>query len=220
MITVFIRSIILYIALLISLRIMGKGEIAEMNSFDLVITFLLAEVASIPMENNNIPLLYGIASITALVLMQAFISYFALKSRKVSTLLSGKPSILINKGKIDYKELKKERISIDEIFEQLRIQGYFNINDVQYAILETDGNLSVVPSTSYENNQFKDFKHLPIPLIIDGKIINDSLKSIKKDKKWILNLLSSYHISNYKDVLVCILDEDDKIFIQKKENLN
>lgn len=220
MITVFIRSIILYIALLISLRIMGKGEIAEMNSFDLVITFLLAEVASIPMENNNIPLLYGIASITALVLMQAFISYFALKSRKVSTLLSGKPSILINKGKIDYKELKKERISIDEIFEQLRIQGYFNINDVQYAILETDGNLSVVPSTSYEDNQFKDFKHLPIPLIIDGKIINDSLKSIKKDKKWILNLLSSYHISNYKDVLVCILDEDDKIFIQKKENLN
>ena len=183
MITVFIRSIILYIALLISLRIMGKGEIAEMNSFDLVITFLLAEVASIPMENNNIPLLYGIASITALVLMQAFISYFALKSRKVSTLLSGKPSILINKGKIDYKELKKERISIDEIFEQLRIQGYFNINDVQYAILETDGNLSVVPSTSYEDNQFKDFKHLPIPLIIDGKIINDSLKSIKKDKK-------------------------------------
>lgn len=220
MITVFIRSIILYIALLISLRIMGKGEIAEMNSFDLVITFLLAEVASIPMENNNIPLLYGIASITALVLMQAFISYFALKSRKVSTLLSGKPSILINKGKIDYKELKKERISIDEIFEQLRIQGYFNINDIQYAILETDGNLSVVPSTSYEDNQFKDFKHLPIPLIIDGKIINDSLKSIKKDKKWILNLLSSYHISNYKDVLVCILDEDDKIFIQKKENLN
>lgn len=220
MITVFIRSIILYIALLISLRIMGKGEIAEMNSFDLVITFLLAEVASIPMENNNIPLLYGIASITALVLMQAFISYFALKSRKVSALLSGKPSILINKGKIDYKELKKERISIDEIFEQLRIQGYFNINDVQYAILETDGNLSVVPSTSYEDNQFKDFKHLPIPLIIDGKIINDSLKSIKKDKKWILNLLSSYHISNYKDVLVCILDEDDKIFIQKKENLN
>ena len=193
MITVLIRSIILYIAILISLRIMGKGEIAEMNSFDLVITFLLAEVASIPMENNNnVPILYGIASITGLVLMQTVISYFALKSRKVSSLLSGKPSILINKGKIDYKELKKERISIDEIFEQLRIQGYFNIKDVQYAILETDGNLSVVPSSSYEDNQFKDFKHLPISLIIDGQIIKDSLKSIKKDKQWLLNLLDSY----------------------------
>ncbi len=217
MITVLIRSIILYIAILISLRIMGKGEIAEMNSFDLVITFLLAEVASIPMENNNVPILYGIASITGLVLMQTVISYFALKSRKVSSLLSGKPSILINKGKIDYKELKKERISIDEIFEQLRIQGYFNIKDVQYAILETDGNLSVVPSSSYEDNQFKDFKHLPISLIIDGQIIKDSLKSIKKDKQWLLNLLASYNITNHKDVLVCILDEDDEIFIQKKK---
>ena len=149
--------------------------------------------------------------------MQTVISYFALKSRKVSSLLSGKPSILINKGKIDYKELKKERISIDEIFEQLRIQGYFNIKDVQYAILETDGNLSVVPSSSYEDNQFKDFKHLPISLIIDGQIIKDSLKSIKKDKQWLLNLLDSYNITNHKDVLVCILDEDDEIFIQKKK---
>ena len=216
MITVLIRSIILYIALLISLRVMGKGEIAEMNSFDLVITFLLAEVASIPMENNNIPILYGIASITALTFMQTFLSYFALKNKKMRNLLSGKPSILINKGKIDYEQLKKERISIYEIFEQLRIQGYFNLKDVQYAILETSGDLSIVPSPSYEDNQFKNFKHLPVSLIIDGQIINNSLKSIKKDKKWLLNKLISYNINNYKDVLVCILDEDDKIFIQKK----
>ena len=216
MITVLIRSIILYISLLISLRVMGKGEIAEMNSFDLVITFLLAEVASIPMENNNIPILYGIASITALTFMQTFISYFALKNKKMRNLLSGKPSILINKGKIDYEQLKKERISIYEIFEQLRIQGYFNLKDVQYAILETSGDLSIVPSPSYEDNQFKNFKHLPVSLIIDGQIINNSLKSIKKDRKWLLNKLISYNINNYKDVLVCILDEDDKIFIQKK----
>ena len=216
MITVLIRSIILYISLLISLRVMGKGEIAEMNSFDLVITFLLAEVASIPMENNNIPILYGIASITALAFMQTFISYFALKNKKMRNLLSGKPSILINKGKIDYEQLKKERISIYEILEQLRIQGYFNLKDVQYVILETSGDLSIVPSPSYEDNQFKNFKHLPVSLIIDGQIINNSLKSIKKDRKWLLNKLISYNINNYKDVLVCILDEDDKIFIQKK----
>ena len=216
MITVLIRSIILYISLLISLRVMGKGEIAEMNSFDLVITFLLAEVASIPMENNNIPILYGIASITALTFMQTFISYFALKNKKMRNLLSGKPSILINKGKIDYEQLKKERISIYEILEQLRIQGYFNLKDVQYVILETSGDLSIVPSPYYEDDQFKNFKHLPVYLIIDGQIINNSLKSIKKDRKWLLNKLISYNINNYKDVLVCILDEDDKIFIQKK----
>ncbi len=220
MITVLIRSIILYIALLISLRVMGKGEIAEMNSFDLVITLLLAEVASIPMENNNVPLLYGIASITGLVLMQTLISYLALKSRKISRFFSGQPSILINKGQIDYKALKKERISIDEIFEQLRVQGYFNIKDVQYAILETDGNLSIVPSPSYEDNQFKEFKHLPIPMIIDGKIINDSLKTMKKDISWLWDILSNNNINNYKDVLICILDENDEIFIQKKESLS
>lgn len=218
MVVVFIRSIILYIAVLISLRVMGKGEIAEMNAFDLVITLLIAEVAAIPMENNNIPILYGIASITGLVFMQTFISYFALKSRRLSSFLSGKPAILINKGKIDYKVLKKERITIDEIFEQLRIQGFFSIKDVQYAILETDGNLSVIPSSNYDSGSCKEFKHLPISLIIDGKIINNSLKSVYKDKNWLFNIIKSNNIDNYKDVLVCILDEDDNIFIQRKDS--
>ncbi|WP_042274877.1 DUF421 domain-containing protein [Faecalimicrobium dakarense] len=218
MVIVLIRSIILYIAVLISLRVMGKGEIAEMNAFDLVITLLLAEVAAIPMENNNIPILYGIASITGLVFMQTFISYFALKSRRLSSFLSGKPAILINKGKIDYKVLKKERITIDEIFEQLRVQGFFNIEDVQYAILETDGNLSVIPSPTNDSNSSKEFKHLPISLIIDGQIINNSLKSVYKDKDWLFDILKSNNINNYKDVLVCILDEDDNIFIQRKDS--
>lgn len=218
MVVVFIRSIILYIAVLISLRVMGKGEIAEMNAFDLVITLLLAEVAAIPMENNSIPILYGIASITGLVFMQTFISYFALKSRRLSSFLSGKPAILINKGEIDYKVLKKERITIDEIFEQLRIQGFFSIKDVQYAILETDGNLSVIPSSNYDSGSSKEFKHLPISLIIDGKIINNSLKSVYKDKNWLFDILKSNNIDNYKDVLVCILDEDDNIFIQRKDS--
>lgn len=218
MIVVLIRSIILYIAVLISLRVMGKGEIAEMNAFDLVITLLLAEVAAIPMENNNIPLLYGIASIVGLVFMQTFISYFALKSRRLSSFLSGKPAVLINKGKIDYKALKKERITIDEIFEQLRVQGFFNIKDVQYAILETDGNLSVIPSPSHDGNTSKDFKHLPVSLIIDGRIIDNGLKSVYKNKNWLFNILKSHNIKDYKDVLICILDEDDNIFIQKKDS--
>lgn len=139
MLVVFIRSIILYIAVLISLRIMGKGEIAEMNCFDLVITLLIAEVASTPMENNDIPMIYGIAALTGLVFMQTLISILGIKARLVSRIVSGKPSILINKGKIDYNILRKEKITIDELLEQLRIQGYFNIKYVQYALLETDG---------------------------------------------------------------------------------
>ena len=99
MLVVFIRSIILYIAVLISLRVMGKGEIAEMNCFDLVITLLIAEVASTPMENNDIPIIYGIASLIGLVFMQTLISVLSLKFKSIGTIVSGKPSILINKGK-------------------------------------------------------------------------------------------------------------------------
>ncbi|MGL5312133.1 MAG: DUF421 domain-containing protein [Peptostreptococcaceae bacterium] len=218
MLIVLVRSIVLYLAVLIALRVMGKGEIAEMNSFDLVITFLLAEVASIPMENNNIPMLYGIASITGLVLMQSIISYLSLKSRRLGTFFSGRPSILITKGQINYSELKKERVSIDELLEQLRINGYFSIKDVQYAILEADGDLSILPSPSYKSTPTKVFKHLPISLIIDGAVIKDSLKMVDKDMNWLMGILKSYHIDNIKDVLICLLDENDKIFIQKKEN--
>lgn len=216
MIVVFIRSIILYIAVLISMRIMGKGEIAEMNCFDLVITLLIAEVASLPMENNDIPMINGIAALTGLVAMQTIISFLSLKFRKVAIILSGKPSILINKGKIDYRELKKERVSINELLEQLRIQGYFNIKYIQYAILETDGSLSVVPTSDYSSTPIKEYNHIPMPLILDGNIISENLEKMDKDIIWLKQILKSHRINRIKDVLICILDEYDEIIIQKK----
>ncbi|MGL5751426.1 MAG: YetF domain-containing protein [Paraclostridium sp.] len=217
MIVVLIRSIILYIAVLIALRTMGKGEIAEMNAFDLVITLLIAEVAAIPMQNNEIPILYGIASITGLVFMQIIISFFTLKSRKVRFLLNGKPSILIDKGVINYNTLKHERVTLDELLEQLRVQGYFNLKDVQYAILETDGNLSVVPKSTYQNPPTKDFECLPVPLILDGKLLKSNLSHINKDVEWLLGSLRNYGIHSFSDILICILDEHNKLFVQKKQ---
>lgn len=216
MIVVFIRSIILYTAVLISMRIMGKGEIAEMNCFDLVITLLIAEVASLPMENNDIPMINGIAALTGLVAMQTIVSFLSLKFRSISTILSGKPSILINKGQIDYKELKKERVSINELLEQLRIQGYFNIKYIQYAILETDGSLSIVPTSNYNSTPPREYNRIPTPLILDGKIIKENLKKVKKDESWLMGILRSYNINKTKDVLICILDEYDKIVLQRK----
>lgn len=217
MIVVLIRSILLYIVVLIGLRIMGKGEIAEMNSFDLVITLLIAEVAAVPMENNNIPIVNGIAAVTGLVFMQIVISYLALKSRTVRVFLSGKPSILIEKGEINFKILKKERVTIDELLEQLRILGYFKISDVQYAILETDGNLSVLPSSSYNSTPTCEFNHLPLSLIIDGQIINNNIKIINKDINWLFEILNSNQIENVRDVLLLTIDENDKVLIQKKK---
>ena len=218
MIVVLIRSILLYIVVLFALRFMGKGEIAEMNSFDLVITLLIAEVAAIPMENNNIPIINGIAAVTGLVVMQIVISYITLKSKIFRGFLSGKPSILIDKGKINYRELKKERVSIDELLEQLRILGYFKISDVQYAILETDGSLSVLPSAFHDDTPSRDFNHLPLSLIIDGRVIKHNIELINKDIDWLIEVLRSNNIENIKDVLICVLDENDKIFIQQKKN--
>ncbi|WP_027702144.1 DUF421 domain-containing protein [Metaclostridioides mangenotii] len=216
MLVVFIRSIILYIAVLIALRIMGKGEIAEMNCFDLVITLLIAEVAAFPMENNDIPIINGIAAITGLVLMQTLVSFIGLKSKIFHSMLSGKPSILVDKGEIQYKELKKDRINIEELLEQLRIQGYFNLKEVQYAILETDGNLSVVPTTNYNSTPSRTFLHLPISLIVDGTISKKGLEAAQKDEEWLMGILKSNQFEKVEEVLICILDEYDKIFIQPK----
>ena len=216
MIVVLIRSIVLYIAVLISLRIMGKGEIAEMNSFDLVITLLIAEVAAIPMQNNEIPIVYGIAAITGLVFMQIIISYLTLKCRSFRLLLNGKPAILIDKGKINYNALKLERVTMDELLEQLRIQGYFNLKDVYYVILETNRNLSIVPNPGYEKIPKENFNHLPIPLILDGRLIKCNLESINKNTNWLLSELKKNNINSISDTLICILDEKDNFFIQRK----
>ena len=218
MLVVFIRSIILYIAVLIALRVMGKGEIAEMNAFDLVITLLIAEVAAIPMQDNSIPMIYGIASITGLVFIEILISYITLKSRTMSKILSGSSAILIDKNKLDYKQLKKERISIEELLEELRTQGYFSLKDIQYAILETDGDLSIVPSPSYDSSKTSEFKHLPLPVIIDGKTIKSNLNELNKDDAWISKLLKSNNIKSVKDILICIVDENDEVFIQRKND--
>jgi uncharacterized membrane protein YcaP (DUF421 family) len=220
MIVVLVRTIILYIAVLIALRLMGKGELSEMNPFELVITLMIAEVAAFPMEDNKVPITYGIAAITGLMFIQMIVSYISVKSTKGREIISGKPTILIRKGRLDEKSLRKERLGIDELLEQLRLQGYFNLKEVQYAILETDGDLSVVPApklNSDDEEQSKDFKHLPIMLILDGKILKENLTMINKDQQWLLNELKKKGINDFKSTFICILDEDDNIYAQIKQ---
>lgn len=220
MIVVLVRTIILYIAVLIALRVMGKGELSEMNPFELVITLMIAEVAAFPMEDNKVPITYGIAAITGLMFIQMIVSYISVKSTKGREIISGKPTILIRKGILDEKSMRKERLGIDELLEQLRLQGYFNLREVQYAILETDGDLSVVPApglSSDDEDQSKDFKHLPIMLILDGTILKENLAMINKDQQWLLNKLKKKGISDFKSTFICILDEDDNIYAQIKQ---
>lgn len=216
MLIIFFRSIILYILVLLALRVMGKGEIAEMNCFDLVVTLLIADVVSVSIENNSIPILYSFAAVTGITFLQISISFLSLKNKKVGSLLSGGPSILIEKGKINQKSLKKERITIDELLEQLRVNGFFNISDVSYAILETDGQLSILPNPSYNDIPKKEYKHLPISLILDGVIMKENLSMVNKNMHWLNGVLNAHHIKSVDEVLLLVLDGYDKVFIQKK----
>ena len=223
MIIVFIRGILLYILAVIAVRIMGKGELAEMQPFELVIIIMIAELAVLPLENLGVPLLNGFAAIAALLFMQTLISFITLKSEKARKIICGKPSILINKGKINQSEMKRLRININDLLEQLRIKSYPSINDVEYAILETNGELSIIPKpdkmpvTVGDLNLKTSYEGLPVSVIIDGSIKYDNLKKINLNEDWLKNQLKVKGIKNAKEVLFSFVDANKNIFIHKKD---
>ncbi|WFD11972.1 DUF421 domain-containing protein [Tepidibacter hydrothermalis] len=224
MIIILVRTLILYIFVLISVRIMGKGELSEMQPFELVVTLMIAELAALPMEDTKLPLVNGIIAIFTILFVQISISFINLKSEKARKFICGKPSILINKGIINDKELKRLRINMNDLIEQLRIKDYPVIKDIEYAILETSGDLSIIPKSNKRPPTVEDVKAspvyegLPTSLIIDGKINYGNLKYLKLDESWLKNILKQNNISTIEDVFFCSIDESKDIFIQKKLN--
>lgn len=216
MITIFFRTIILYILVLFSLRLMGKGELSELQPFELVTIILIAELASIPMEDLQIPLINGVISIFTLVFLQIVISLINLKSEKARGVICGKPSILIERGQIVEKELKSLRININDLVEQLRIKDYPSIEDVEFAILETNGDLSIIPKST--KNSFKE-PSLPISIIIDGKINHSNFKKASIDFNWLYSELEKQGINNINQVLYGAVD-NNRLIIQKKQERN
>ncbi|MTI71735.1 MAG: DUF421 domain-containing protein [Firmicutes bacterium] len=223
MITILIRAAILYGYVLFSMRLMGKGEIAEMQPFELVIMIMMAEAAALPMEDLGVPLLNGFIAISALLFLQIFISFINLKSEKARGFICGKPSILVNKGKINQRELNKLRININDLIEQMRSKDYPTLEDVEYVILETNGDLSVIPKENKRGVTIEDlyeksnYEGLPITLIIDGKINHNNLKKASITEKWLLSRLKAKGSKNVEDILFCYIDENKELFIQKKD---
>lgn len=223
MIIVFFRAIILYIFVLLSMRIMGKREIAQMQPFELVITLMIAELAALPMEDLGSPLIKGLIAISTLIVLQLLISYINLKCEKARGLISGKPSILVNKGKINEQELRNLRININDLMEQLRSNDYANLNDVEFAILETNGALSIIPRPEKKPLTPEDLdiegthEGLPLSLIIDGHINKNNLKKFNKDEQWLYEHLKEHNVKNIKDILFCYMDANEEVYIHKKE---
>ena len=210
MISVIIRTIFFYIFIVIIYRIMGKREVGQLNIVDLVVTLLIAELAVISIENYDKSLMYSIIPITILVLLECILSYLSLKKPKFRILLDGNPSVIIKNGKINYNEMLKQRYNLDDLLVQLRDKGYRSIEEIEYAVLEGSGTLSVFP---YESGK----SPLPLPLILDGDIQLETIKHLRKDKKWVYDFLDKKDIK-LQDVFFAFY-KDKNIFIIKNDDL-
>lgn len=222
MINIFVRVLILYILVLITMRLMGKRELGQMQPFELVIAIMIADLASVPMSDTGIPITNGIIPILALLLIQLVISIINLKSIWGRKIICGMPSILIYRGRIDEKVMKKEKFTINELQERLRQNNVFNIGDVEYAILETSGQLTVIQKPEKRNTIPEDFgiipeyEGIPYDLVIDGKVMHENLKAIGRDYNWLFKQTEKFKIKP-EDALVVTYDGKGQIFCQEKE---
>lgn len=205
------RTILFYLIITVLYRFMGKREVGQLGIVDLIVSILIAELAAISIDNRTESIFLSIIPIVVLVLIQMGMAYYSLKNQKVRDAFDGTPSVMINRGKINFKEMVKQRYNIDDLLTQLREQHVKSIEEVDYAILETSGKLSVFKK---KDNRFGDY---PLPLILDGKIQEDTLTQIQKTKKWLQKTLTEEHV-NIEDIFYAFYQEKN-IFIIKKEDL-
>ena len=223
MLITFFRSILIYIFVLVVMRLMGKREIGQLQPFELAIAIMIADLASIPMTDPGIPISNGIISILGLLVMHLIISIINMKSMKAREIICGRPTILIYRGKIDEKALKRERFTINELEERLRGNNVTSLGDVEYAILETSGQVTVIQKPEKRNTIPEDFnivpeyEGIPYDLVIDGKIMYDNLKALGKNREWLKKQVEKFKIKP-EEALVVTYDGKGQIFCQKKEN--
>lgn len=221
MLITFVRAIILYIIVLIVMRLMGKREIGQLQPFELAISIMIADLASIPMTETGIPITRGIIPILGLLVMHLLISLINLKSITAREIICGKPRILIYRGKIDEKALIKERFTINELEERLRGNDVSSVGDVEYAILETSGDITVIQKPNKRTtipedfNIMPEYEGIPYDLVIDGKIMYKNLTKIGKDYNWLQKEIGKFKIRP-EEALLVTFDGKGQIFCQKK----
>ena len=222
MLITFFRSIVLYIIVLIVMRLMGKREIGQLQPFELAISIMIADLASIPMTDPGTPIFNGIIPILGLLIMHLLISMINLKSSRAREIICGRPSILIYRGRINEHNLKKERFTINELEERLRGNNVINLGDVEYAILETSGQVTVIQKPDKRNtipqdfNIMPEYEGIPYDLVVDGKVMKENLKAIGKDYNWLKKQVEKFNMKP-EEALVVTFDGKGQIFCQKKE---
>lgn len=218
---VFIRAVILYIIVIFAVRLMGKRQIGELQPSELVITILVSNIATLPLEDLNIPLLMGVLPILSLVCFEVLMSYGTLKSRKLRRIVSGVPKIVIKDGVLDQQVMKDLRYSVDDLMTALRGNGVFNISDVQFAVVETNGNVSVYEKKLKRNVTNEDMKiggescDPPVIIISDGEIVEEGLQQANLKKRWLKELLERKHLT-VNSVFLMTADKNGEYTLIKK----
>ena len=218
--TIIIRSIIIYSIVLFLIRLMGKRQIGEMQPFELVITLVIADLATIPMAETALPLIHGIIPLLALVCLHFLLSYLSRKSTFFRKLLNGKPIILISPDGIDFKALKKLNMNFNDLQEALRGVNYFNLEEVLYAILQTNGTLTVLPRAPYAPLTADDIgiqkteASLPIIIVTKGKLLKENAEMSQIDEKFINSQLKDTNIKSIKEIVIATINQQGKMYIQ------
>ncbi len=217
-----VRTLILFAVVVIGLRLMGKRQVGKLQPYELVIVIMLSALAAIPMENTGVPLLSGLFPIFTLIVAQVAMSYLSLRSERARGIICGTPSVLVENGKIVEEELARIRYNINDLLEQLRAKNMPNIADVEFAILETSGELSVIPKSQKrpvvpeDLNLPTKYEGLPVTLIIDGYVFKKNLARVNLNEEWLRSELGKFGIQSFRDVLFAHLDTEGKLLYQVK----
>ena len=223
MFTGLIRTIILYILLIAGVRLMGKRQVGELEPSELVLSLIIADLASVPMQDYGIPLLTGVVPILTLLAVTMILSVLTMKSVRFRALLCGRPSMVIQNGTLVQGEMAKTRLTVDELLEELRIKGYTDISQIKYAILETNGQLSVLPCANQKPPTARDLKvsveegGLPRVVVSDGHLLERNLKALGHDRPWLDKQLAQRGCKDLSTVFLLLVDEADAVYFARKE---
>jgi len=221
--TVFIRTVILYVCVVTAMRIMGKRQLGELQPSEFVIALMISELATIPIDNTDMPILHGIIPIFALVLLELICSVLVIKSERARRIITGSPVQIIKDGKLMMKRLASLRICIDDVMEQLRLAGYSSISQIDSAIIETNGQLSVVPKEEERPLTCKDMNlsppqtHVPHTIISDGVLRRNNLDGAGVTEKWLKKKLARYNITDYSQVDFLSVTDEKELVLQISE---
>ena len=220
MINMLIRSIIIYLFVFVAVRLMGKRQIGEMQPFELVITLIIADLACIPMAEMAVPLSHGIIPILTLVVLHYFICLFSRKSTFVRHLFCGRPAIVVSPKGINYEELKRLNMNIDDLVEGMRGCDIFNFDEIAYAVIETNGKMAILPKKAYSPATCADVgvtkpkSALPIAIIMDGKLQSENIQLAQISTQFVWDCLKKAKVSKIKNVILMTLDNNGKVFLQ------